>query len=86
MALHNEIPNSQLQVCIDAIPSSHFTTFRVIAELENRFPAEVASLKAYSERNWRSVIGKAIKRYSVETNRIEQVSPSTESPARWEKK
>lgn len=86
MALHNEITNDQLQTCIDGIPSPNFTTLRVISELEKQFPSDIKAIRSYSERNWRAVIGKAIKRFAVETNRIKQVSPPEESPARWEKK
>lgn len=85
MALHDEINNHVLETCITAIPSKNFTTLRVISELEKSFPNEVQRVKSYSERNWRSVIGKAIKRFSVETNIITQISPPDESPARWEK-
>ena len=85
MALHNEISNQILDECIKAIPSNNFTTIRVISELEKRFSSDVAKVRSYSERNWRSVIGKAIKRYSVETNKIKQISLRDESPARWEK-
>lgn len=86
MALHNEITNDQLQKCIDDIHSKYFTTLRVIDELKSSYPNEINLLRSYSERNWRSVIGKAIKRYSTETNRIIQISLPEESPARWEKK
>jgi hypothetical protein len=86
MAQHNEITNDQLQKCIDAIQASHFTTFKVVRELEIHFPETVKILQSNSITHWRSVIGKAIKRYSVETSKIKQISPADESPARWEKK
>ncbi len=85
MALHHEITNQALEKAINSIPAKHFTTLRVISELEKLFPNDVERVKSFSERNWRSVIGKAIKRYSVETNKIKQISPASESPARWEK-
>jgi hypothetical protein len=85
MAMHDEITNLVLENCINAIPSKNFTTLRVISELEKKYPIDVNRVKSYSERNWRAVIGKAIKRFSVETNKIKQVSPVDESPARWEK-
>ena len=85
MALHDEISNEILEKCINIIPSKNFTTLRVISELEKGFINDVNRVKSYSERNWRSVIGKAIKRFSVETNLIKQISPSNETPARWEK-
>lgn len=85
MALHDEISNQILGKCINAIPSKNFTTLRVIDELIKSFPNDAERIKSYSERNWRSVIGKAIKRFSVETNLIKQISPASESPARSEK-
>jgi len=85
MALHDEISNQILEKCINAIPSKNFTTLRVIDELIKSFPNDVSRVKSYSERNWRSIIGKAIKRFSVETNLIKQISPGSETPARWEK-
>lgn len=85
MALHHEITNHALETCINAIPSKHFTTLKVISVLQNKYPLDVERLKSYSTRNWRAVIGKAIKRFSVETNIIKQVSRVDESPARWEK-
>jgi hypothetical protein len=85
MAMHDEITNLMLENCINAIPSKNFTTLRVISELEKKYPIDVNRVKSYSERNWRAVIGKAIKRFSVETNNIRQVSSVEESPARWEK-
>ncbi len=83
--MHDEITNLMLENCINAIPSKNFTTLRVISELEKKYPIDVNRVKSYSERNWRAVIGKAIKRFSVETNNIRQVSSVEESPARWEK-
>ena len=85
MAMHDEITNLVLENCINAIPSKNFTTLRVISELEKKYPIDVNRVRSYSERNWRAVIGKAIKRFSVETNKIKQVSSVDESPARWEK-
>lgn len=85
MALHNEITNHALEDCINTIPSKHFTTLKVIDVLKNKYPSDVERVKSYSQRNWRAVIGKAIKRFSVETNMIKQISEVDESPARWEK-
>ena len=85
MALKDEISNQILESCINSIPSKHFTTLRVIDELVKTFPNDVKRVQSYSERNWRAVIGTAIKRFAVETNHIKQISPTSESPARWEK-
>jgi len=85
MAIKDEISNQILQNCINSIPSKNFTTLRVIDELLKNFPNDVERVRSYSERNWRAVIGTAIKRFAVETNQIKQISPASESPARWEK-
>jgi len=85
MALKDEITNAVLKDCIDGIPSKHFTTFKVVAILEKNYPDVVEFVKSYSPRNWRAVIGTAIKRFSVETNSIKQISSVEEKPARWEK-
>lgn len=85
MALHHEISNEALQKCISNISSNYFTTLKVVDELSKQYPESVDKVKSFSERNWRAVIGKAVKRFSVETIRIKQISPSDESPARWEK-
>lgn len=60
MALHDEINNQLLASCINSIPSKHFTTLKVIDELLKSFPSDVKRVQSYSERNWRSVIGKAV--------------------------
>jgi len=86
MAQHDEITNSVLKSCIDGISSKHFTTLKVVSLLEKNHPDVIEIVKSNSERNWRAVIGKAIKRFSVETNLIVQKSTVDESPARWEKK
>lgn len=85
MALKDEISNQVLQSCINSITSKHFTTLRVIDELVKSFPDDVERIQSFSQRNWRAVIGTAIKRYSIETNQIKQISLASESPARWEK-
>lgn len=44
--------------------------------------------KEYEElrgRNWRALVGKRLKQYSVEQQLIEQITPSKVSPARWRK-
>ena len=86
MAQHDEITNSTLKSCIEKIPSRHFTTFKVVTVLEKNYPEVVEIVKSNSERNWKAVIGRAIKRFSIETNIVKQISLPTESPARWEKK
>ena len=85
MALHDEISNQTLKICLNAISSQYFTTLNVISELEKNFPDEVTKVRSFSERNWRAIIGKAIKRFSVETNLIKQITDAKQSPAIWKK-
>lgn len=34
-------------------------------------------------RNWRALVGKDLKKYSLNTGKIQQITPSNISPARW---
>lgn len=86
MAIQDQVTNRQLEDCIAEIPSNYFTTLKVIDILLAKYPDAVRSVQAFSERNWRALIGKAIKRYAVETSRIRQISDPSENPARWEKR
>lgn len=85
MAQHEEITNLVLKSCLDKITPKHFTTFKIVSILEKNYPEVIEIVKSNSVRNWKAVIGKAIKRFSVETNLIKQISSVDESPARWEK-
>ncbi|OQA92835.1 MAG: hypothetical protein BWY26_00038 [Elusimicrobia bacterium ADurb.Bin231] len=85
MALYDEITSQVLENCVNDISSKYFTTLTVIDKLEKLYPDIVEKVKAYSTRNWRAVIGRALKRFSLETNLIAQVSSASETPARWEK-
>ena len=85
MALHDDIPNSVIEKGINSIQRDAFTTLTIVDYLVKNETQMIDDLKGWSPRNWRSVVGKAIKRYSVETNKIKQVSPADESPARWKK-
>ncbi|MCX6158797.1 MAG: hypothetical protein NTY74_12535 [Ignavibacteriae bacterium] len=86
MAQHNVLDNNTISKVINSIPGKHFTTITVVKILESDYPAKYNELKINSPRNFQSVIGVAIKRYLRETNKITQLSPQEESPARWEKK
>lgn len=86
MALHSILANRALEKAINSIPEKKFTTLQVIDELIKLYPEDIDKIKSYSQRNWRSVIGKAIKRFSIETEEIIQISSPNKSPAIWEKK
>ncbi|GAB1350043.1 hypothetical protein MASR1M107_22580 [Ignavibacteriales bacterium] len=86
MAIMDIITDEMVERAVNSIPTKNFNTLHFIEKLiELEFEA-VDEVKNWSSRNWRGLIGKALKRYSVETNKIDQISPSDESPARWRKR
>jgi len=85
MALHDDISDLVIEKGINFIERDAFTTLTIVDYLVEKEPQLINDLKGWSPRNWRSVVGKAIKRYSVKTKKIKQVSPADESPARWKK-
>lgn len=85
MAIHDDISNSVIEKAIASVQGNAFTTFTIVSFLEKNEAVLVDDLKGWSPRNWKSVVGKKLKKYSVETNKIKQVSPANESPARWKK-
>lgn len=85
MAISDDISNQVIENAINRLGRNSFNTFHLIEELEKQEVELISDIKSWSERNWRSIIGKAIKRYSVQTNKINQVSPASETPARWKK-
>jgi cytidylate kinase len=85
MAIHDDISNSVIEKAIEKLGRDSFTTFHLIDIFEIHEKDLVIDIQGWSERNWRSIFGKAIKRYSVQTNKIRQVSPPNETPARWKK-
>jgi len=85
MAQHNVLDNNTIRQIVNSINGKHFTTITVVNILNSNFRGIYDEMKRNSPRNFQAVIGKAVKRYSIETNEIKQISPSDESPARWEK-
>ncbi|GAB1350041.1 hypothetical protein MASR1M107_22560 [Ignavibacteriales bacterium] len=85
MAISDDISNNVIEHAINSLGRNSFTTFHVIEVMEKNNSELILDIKSWSERNWRAIIGKAIKRYSVESNKIKQVSPPNETPARWKK-
>ena len=85
MAISDDISNQVIENAINQLGRNSFNTLHLIEVLEKHESELIKDIKSWSERNWRSVVGKAIKRYSVQTNKISQISPTTESPARWKR-
>ncbi len=85
MAISDDISNQVIENAINQLGRNSFNTLHLIEVLESQESELIKDIKSWSERNWRSVVGKAIKRYSVQTNKISQISPPTESPARWKR-
>ncbi|MFH2037352.1 MAG: hypothetical protein ABIJ45_13180 [Candidatus Zixiibacteriota bacterium] len=86
MALHDDLTNEMIEKAVNSVPGNLFNTLRIVELLKKQEPVVIEELQEWSPRNWRAVIGKAVKRYAVETNKIDQASPPTESPARWKKR
>lgn len=86
MALHDDLTNEMIKKALIKIEGNLFNTIRVVDILTDQEPDTINELRQWSPRNWRAVIGKAVKRYAVETGKINQVSPPKESPARWKKR
>jgi len=85
MALHHELNNADLDEIVFSFDEKYFTTLKIVSILEKDYRHIFEKIKGYSPRNHKAIIGKAIKRYATETNKIKQASPPSESPARWEK-
>jgi|GEM_PF-1341365 hypothetical protein len=85
MAISDDISNQVIEEAINLLGRNSFNTFQLIEVLEQHHSEMISDIKNWSERNWRAIIGKAIKRYSIQTNKISQASPPNETPARWKK-
>lgn len=83
MALHENITDEILEHAANSIGGKYFNTLQIVDLLIKQQPLIIEELRQWSPRNWRSVIGRAIKRYAVSTGSLRQASPPTESPARW---
>lgn len=86
MAIMDVITNKMIDNAINAISSKTFTTLHVLEVLIDQENEAVGEVRTWSSRNWKALIGKAIKRFATETSKIDQVSPPQESPARWRKR
>jgi hypothetical protein len=86
MAIMDTITNQMIEKAINTISGKTFNTLHVLEILIDQENKAVGEVRIWSSRNWRALIGKAIKRYAVETNKIDQISPPDESPARWKKR
>lgn len=86
MAIIDIIDNNMLERAIDSIPGRIFNTLQVAEILYKSENDTVEELINRSSYPWKGFIGRALKRYSVETNKIDHISPADESPARWKKR
>ncbi len=85
MAQHNVLDNKTILEIVISINGKQFSTLVVVDKLKSNYPDIYNDMKRNSPRNFQSVIGKAIKRFSVQTNKIIQISSADVSPAIWEK-
>ena len=86
MAQHDVLNNSTIRQIVNSIEVKHFTTFTIVNLVKSNHLDIFNQMKRNSPRNYQAVIGKAVKRFAIETSEITQISPPDESPARWEKK
>lgn len=86
MAIIDIIPNDMLEKAIYSIPGKIFNTWQVAEILSESEKDTVEELTNRSSYPWRGFIGRALKRYSVQTHNIDQMSSPDESPARWKKR
>lgn len=60
-----------------------FSTIEFISEWKDMDLNSQEEFEKLRGRNWRALIGKALKKYSNETSKFRQITPPHVSPARW---
>jgi hypothetical protein len=77
------LPNHIIENVIALIAKDEFTTFDVTDILCCTYYGQ--EMQSVFPTHWRAETGKAVKRYALGTNKISQITPSDESPAKWKK-
>lgn len=86
MKIEWELPNSIIDSVIEKIQSSKTEVFSTIEfiELWKRIDSDsVTEFENLRGRNWRAIVGKALKKHSNEKRKFRQITPPHISPARW---
>lgn len=85
MILRDLITNEMIKCATSKISELEFTTKEIIKILQEQESKTLDYLQEQSPTHWKSVIGKAISRFAIETNEIEQIMPPSKIQARWKK-
>ena len=86
MKIDWELPTSIIEKVIDVIKEKKSEVFSTIEFIEiwgNLDMSSVSEFEKLRGRNWRAIVGKALKKYSNETRKFRQITPPQVSPARW---
>lgn len=81
-----EVPTALTDKVIDKIKSTKaevFTTLEFISCWEKLDKKSLMEFEKLRGRNWRAIVGKEIKKYSINTRKFRQITPPHVSPARW---
>lgn len=60
-----------------------FTTLDLVDFLIVHYPDQINQLIDISPKNYRSMVGSALRKYSIKTHKITQISKPAEAPIRW---
>ena len=85
MSLNNLITNEMLLNAIRQIPDYEFDTFDVVDVLEKSQPLIIDKIRKKSPGQYKSIVGKALIRFSSETRFITRVLRGKYSPLKWHK-
>lgn len=86
MAIDWELPTSLIEKVVEEIQSKKtevFSTLEFIDYWEKQDKTSISEFEKLRGRNWRAIVGKALKKYSNETRKFRQITPPHVSPARW---
>ena len=81
-----ELPTSIIDKVIENFKSNKtevFSTIEFIETWERMDKSAITEFEKLRGRNWRAIVGKALKKYSNETRKFRQITPPQVSPARW---
>lgn len=87
MLINWELPTQLIKNVVTKIsedPNAEiFSTLDFIATWEIVDKESQQDFEKVRGRNWRALVGKAIKKYSIESGIFRQITPPHVSPARW---
>ncbi len=86
MRIDWELPTTLIDEVVEMIQSKKtevFSTIEFIETWERLDKSSISEFEKLRGRNWRAIVGKALKKYSNETRKFRQITPPQVSPARW---